>query len=95
MDLRAAKDDEMMNKLIPSHLLSLNRVKLYQVIQGRFDSHQFFEQNKRERQVDHVEVEQSQSTQDTKQEVTLAFNFWLWTSEHQARRCRQRLSPRQ
>lgn len=85
MDLRAAKDDEMMNKLIPSHLLSLNRVKLYQVIQGRFDSHQFFEQNQRERQVDHVVVEQSQSTEDTKQEVTLVFNFWLWTSEHQAR----------
>lgn len=95
MDLRAAKDDEMMNELIPSHLLSLNRVKLYQVIQGRFDSHQLFEQNQRERQVGHVVVEQSQSTQDTKQEVTLVFNFWLWTSEHTARRFRQRLSPRQ
>lgn len=58
---------------------SPNGVKLAYVIQGGFDSQQFLEQNQGERQVDYILVEEGQSTQDAKQEVSPFFFFWLWT----------------
>lgn len=59
-------------------LLSHYRVKLLHVIQWGFDVKQLLEENQWEGHVDDVAVVESQAAQNTEQEVTLLFHFWLF-----------------
>lgn len=52
-------------------------VKLSHVVQGGFDSQQLLADSQRERQVDGVEVVESQTTQDAEQEVGPQHRFGL------------------
>lgn len=58
-------------------LLCHDRIKLFHVVQGRFDSEQLLEERQRELQVNDVVVVKSQATQNAKQEVLPFLHFNL------------------